>query len=301
MENVDPGLAAASRGGNQQHADIQVPRRERRQRQRSRGWCFTFNNPREQEILAILEHARNCDANYVVQEESGDNGTPHLQGFIHFKHQVAFNTLKQWNPRIHWERTASVTDSIRYCSDPAKRRGRIWTLGYSVPTRNLRIIDEEDFYEWQRSLHAELRGEPDMRSVIWYTDVEGGCGKTAFCRYLVKNVPHVLFISTGSAKDIAYQVIKSTWDPDIVVFNLPRTAEAGMSYTAVESLKDGLIFSGKYEGGVKLFPPPHVIVFANFLPDESKLSRDRWVIRTLLNNPPRILNPVPMNVLRVRN
>jgi len=59
-------------------------------------------------------------------------------------------------------------------------------------------------------------------------------------------------------------------------------------------LKDGVVFSGKYEGGARLFPPPHVIIFANFLPDFTKLSADRWVIRTLLNNPPRLLNPVPM-------
>jgi hypothetical protein len=140
----------------------------------------------------------------------------------------------------------------------------------------------------------ELRREPDMRHVLWYCDVEGGCGKTAFARFLIKNVPHTMFVSTGSAKDICYQIIKSPWTPEIVVFNLPRSAESGMSYAAVESLKDGIIFSGKYEGGAKIFPPPHVLVFANFLPDISKLSVDRWIIRTLLNNPPRLLRPVPI-------
>ena len=68
-----------------------------------------------------------------------------------------------------------------------------------------------------------------------------------------------------------------------------------MSYSAIESLKDGLLFSGKYEGGVKLFPPPHVVIFANFLPDMTKLSIDRWDIHTLLNNPPRRLLPDKLN------
>jgi len=127
-----------------------------------------------------------------------------------------------------------------------------------------------------------------MRTITWYSDLLGGCGKTAFCRYMVHKVPNVLFVSSGSAKDICYQVIKSSWDPKVVIFNLPRTAEAAMSYSAIEQLKDGLLFSGKYEGGVKLFPPPHVLVFANFFPDESKLSADRWNLRELLANPPRL-------------
>lgn len=130
-----------------------------------------------------------------------------------------------------------------------------------------------------------------MRTIIWYTDIQGGCGKTALCRYMIANIPHVLFISTGAAKDILYQVIKNQWDPTVVIFNLPRTAEAAMSYSAIEQLKDGLVFSGKYEGGVKMFPPPHVVVFANFVPDLSRLSIDRWDTRDLLNNPPRIGPP----------
>lgn len=266
----------------------------RRQRHRSRGWCFTLNNHTDRDVATIIDQATNTDARYIFQEEEGEAGTPHLQGFIHFRNQVAFSTLKQWNNRIHWERTKDITSSVRYCSSVDKRRGRIWAEGYSYEDRDLRIIPQEDLYDWQRSLLQELGGEPNMRSVVWYTDLQGGCGKTALCRYLVKNIPHTMFISTGSSKDICYQVIKSKWDPKIVVFNLPRTSESAMSYSAIESLKDGLLFSGKYEGGVKLFPPPHVVVFANFLPDLSKLSADRWDIRTLLNNPPRLLLPQPI-------
>lgn len=265
-----------------------------RRRHRSRGWCFTFNNATEADTTAVLDHAAVSEACYVIQEERGANGTPHLQGFLYFKNQVSFSTLRQWDQRIHWERTASVTASVRYCSDPAKRTGRIWSRGYTVTSRDLRVIDHQNLYHWQQALLDELNGEPHMRSVIWYVDIEGGCGKTALCRYLVKNVPFTMFVSTGSAKDITYQVVKSTWDPSIIVFNLPRSAEGAMSYSAIESLKDGLLFSGKYEGGVKLFPPPHVVVFANFMPDMTKLSLDRWDIRTLLNNPPRRLLPRPI-------
>jgi len=279
----------ANNGGAPEEAPRNRPRRNR-----SRGWCFTFNNPTEADTNAILDHAAVADSNYVIQEETGANGTPHLQGFLYFRNQTSFSSLRQWDQRIHWERTQSVTASIRYCSDPAKRTGRVWSRGYNISHRDLRVVQHDNLYEWQQQLLQELSGEPDMRRVLWYVDIEGGCGKTALCRYLVKNVPFTLFVSSGTAKDITYQVVKSTWDPHIIAFNLPRSAEGAMSYAAIESLKDGLLFSGKYEGGVKLFPPPHVVVFANFTPDMTKLSLDRWDIRTLLNNPPRRLVPVPM-------
>ena len=46
----------------------------------------------------------------------------------------------------------------------------------------------------------------------------------------------------------------------------------------MEEIKDGLIYSGKYEGGFANIEHPHVIVVSNFAPELSKLSEDRWNI-----------------------
>ena len=96
-------------------------------------------------------------------------------------------------------------------------------------------------------------------------------------KYILNKFPHTHYFSGGKANDIAFQLIKNKWDPDVCIFNFPRTSE-GAVYNAIEQLKDGLVFSSKYEGGVKMFNPPHVIIFANWLPDVKTLSEDRWNI-----------------------
>lgn len=192
-------------------------------------------------------------------------------------------TLKQYNPRIHWEAARSVVNSVRYCSDADKRapNGRIWSSGFHIPGDALHILDAVDLYEWQRQLVAELREDPDERRILWYYDQEGGSGKTALAKHILTNLPRSMFFSGGKFADMAYQVIRSKFDPRVIVLNLPRTADGKVSYSAIESMKDGLLQSGKYEGGWRMFPPPHLVVFANFMPDLASLSLDRWEIREL--------------------
>lgn len=196
------------------------------------------------------------------------------------------STLKVWNPRIHWEHTRDIKSSVAYCSDPQKRapNGRVWSAGFTIPTEDLHILDFADLFPWQRDLVNDLREPADDRSILWYCDRLGGSGKTALAKHIIRNIPHAMFFSGGKFTDMAHQVVRSKFDPSVVVVNLPRTSEGKLSYAAMEAIKDGLLQSGKYEGGWRLYPPPHVVVFSNFMPEEDKLSADRWKIRELENN-----------------
>lgn len=116
------------------------PMRRPRQDSAVKNWCFTLNNP-EDHKLPDLWHQRVMFC--IWQLEKGENGTPHLQGFVQFKDRVRLTTLKQLSSRAHWEKMgkyATVQDNIHYCSKPnegcecdhcrnAKRLAGPWSYG----------------------------------------------------------------------------------------------------------------------------------------------------------------------------
>lgn len=67
----------------------------------------------------------------------------------------------------------------------------------------------------------------------------------------------------------------------IVVMDLARDSHDYVNYGALEQLKNGLVYNTKYESGMRMFETPHVVVFSNFPPDESKISSDRVKLTTL--------------------
>lgn len=65
----------------------------------------------------------------------------------------------------------------------------------------------------------------------------------------------------------------------IVMFDIARShTHIDQFYIMAEMLKNGMIVSTKYESKMKTFPPPHVVFFANILPDTTKWSSDRLVL-----------------------
>lgn len=79
-----------------------------------RSWCLTLNNWTEDERKALLD----CEmAKYVIiAKERGENGTPHLQGYIQFKNPKTLGGCKRINERAHWEPArGSPTQNINYC------------------------------------------------------------------------------------------------------------------------------------------------------------------------------------------
>ena len=108
---------------------------------------------------------------------------------------------------------------------------------------------------WQVTLENEILSEPNDRKVVWYTDFEGGQGKTFMARYLVAN--HGAIVLGGEAKDMFYGYNNE----NIVIFDLSfgDTYEGKVpwnrfDYSAMEKIKDGILFNSKYESGMKFRP-----------------------------------------------
>lgn len=137
---------------------------------------------------------------------------------------------------------------------------------------------------WQQSLLDELLGEPDSRAILWYYDPIGNLGKSWMARYLAINHRASIF-SAGKSADIAHALD----NPKIVVWDLSRSLEEHVNYGVMEDVKNGVIFSPKYESGTKIFPIPHVVVFSNFPCPSGKFSDDR--IRNML--PSNLNSPSP--------
>ncbi len=120
----------------------------------------------------------------------------------------------------------------------------------------------------------------DDRKVIWVHDSLGNSGKTFLASYLTVMHKGITFSNTQE-KDVAYAYNSEP----IVIFDFSRsTSLDNISFACIEQLKNGTLFSNKYESTVKIFKPPAVICLSNTLPARDKLSIDRWIMYSYLGN-----------------
>lgn len=252
-----------------------------------RSLFFTYNNYSEAEkadILLWLKSRKNMS--YIFQEETGENGTPHLQGVFKSGSSINFDTLKKKFPKVHWEVTKTWKDAVAYCSKEETRTGLIYHSDDIVLKKPL--IDPLhglELYEWQSKILTLLETEPDNRSIYWYWDDEGNIGKSSLVKHIYLKYRNSVIIANGKGTDVRNQINRHINEEGkeilVAILDISRSVENYVSYEVIEQIKNGLMYSGKYEGGICVFNPPHVIIFANFEPDYSALSADRWKVTNL--------------------
>lgn len=244
-------------------------------------WFFTFNNYKREDLVPIEAIFKEKCARYIFQEETGESGTEHLQGYIELKFKNRPLTIFPDFPKIHWEkckdRTKAKTRAIEYCCKPETRTGDIYTYNIEIP-EELRVIT--NLYPWQQQIVDSLKLQPDDATIRWYWEPVGGIGKTALYKYIC--VHHNALICSGRAVDMKHMIAQFIENkgcpPKIVIFNVPRAAENKIDYIGMEEIKDGIFASTKYETSMVVMNSPHVLVFANFPPEKRMLSARRWDI-----------------------
>lgn len=283
-----------TRGGNTKSPRV-VP---------SKYWCFTLNNYTEEEIGNLETTFSKLEILYGYGKEVGEKGTPHLQGWIECKSKIRpLETFKELK-RIHWEkRKGTKAQNITYCAKEGNYKTNV--LGIERKRELLGIVSDDKLYAWQQQvLKIATTDTISDREVVWVWSGKGCTGKTTLAKLLC--LCHNAILLDGKKSDILYSASEHVLGPShssqyegpksgdhhletceselsfykrrIFLLDLSRTMENFVSYDSIEKLKNGFWFSGKYESKMILIPPPIVIIFANFQPDKTKLSYDRWNI-----------------------
>lgn len=169
-----------------------------------RRWCFTINNYTEAEEAAVKALAES--AKYLIcGREVGENGTPHLQGFVNLRGTMRMAGLKaRLGGRGHFEPARGDDCSNRdYCSkggdiliehgEPQKK-GKRNDLHSAIEvlsqTRSLSAVAQAQpaaFVKYHRGLAALLLMHPELTTPRnWKTHVtvycgSPGCGKSRAC------------------------------------------------------------------------------------------------------------------------
>lgn len=253
-----------------------------------RKWCFTLNNYTDIEEEEIKNYLISNATKYIYGFE-GEEKTKHLQGFIEFKEPVRFTALQKINKRWHLEKTkGTMKQNYDYCIKECKFVTNIELDDFlSLEERLLKDEYENVIWkDWQQDIINIIEDIPDKRKVYWYWDGIGNVGKSFLCKYIA--LKYDVILCNGKTNDIFHQVNlwrqknKNELQIPPCLIDVARSDFHHVNYSAIEQLKNGFLYSGKYEGGKVLGKSPHVIVFSNYETDVSQLSLDRLVVRELV-------------------
>lgn len=248
----------------------------------SKYWCFTWNNYCDGAMDILETRFKKLDILYICGYEKGESGTPHIQGYLESPKKIRPVEFLKLDCKIHWEkRKGSKSQNLDYC----KKEGNFTTNfpdGDFGPEK-IKTVLPENFYPWQSEIVDLAGSEPDDRSIYWFFDKTGNIGKSSICKYLCVNKNAILL--SGKAADMKYAVQqyveKNGRGPKIILIDIPRESMNFLSYSGIEEIKNGMFFSGKYEGGMVLFNCPHIFCFSNSGPKTETMSKDRWKIKNL--------------------
>jgi Putative viral replication protein len=288
---------------------------------RAKHWCFTLNNYTPADLDRLSSIGEEIVSYLVYGKEVGASGTPHLQGTVCFLSRKRLTQVIAIIGQAHCSVTRFLSQSIEYCKkdgdffeigNPPKGSGErsdledfkasvkegvtdleeLRELHSSVCATYPRFVKEyindkkekftvenHELRPWQSTLNSRLLRTPDKREIIFVIDLTGNKGKSWFARHYCDLHNNAQIIVPGKKADMSY-VVRD--DCRVFFLDCPRSKQGDfIQYDFLEELKNGYIFSPKYESTLKKFKTPHVVVLMNEHPDMSKLSEDRYSIVNL--------------------
>jgi len=284
----------------------------------SKNWCFTLNNYAEADVTRLSSLGNTVD--YIIfGKETGDSGTPHLQGFVVFRSRKRLSAAIAVLGQCHCSIARKISNSIEYCkkegdfttfgSEPVQTPGQrndLESFKEAVKSGTTNLKDLRELHSevmakyprfaalyirdlipamvrpvyplrtWQADLNRTLNLSPSERTIIFIVDRVGNKGKSWFFHYYCGNHDDAQVIIPGKKADMAYMLEETH---RVYLFDCPRSKQGDfIQYDFLEEVKNGYVFSSKYESRIKEFKQPHVVVAMNEEPDMNKLSNDRYEI-----------------------
>ncbi len=259
------------------------------------GWWSELRKP----PIAFDDDESSMECNELL-EEPEIRGTEHYQGTCYFKSpkswKAAVKALQgifeiKCNVKECWSTPAKAA---AYCAKEETRLNGPFSHGTIPVSRSagkrhrkwgvdarpiVDDFDEAQKTKWQEDVLQLVSKPPDRRTVVYVWSEDGAIGKSTLARSLLIRYRHRSIGVSGRAGDILYGVAKFVEDGRdlwLVVLDVPRTNQQYVSYQAIECLKNGALYSTKFESKELLLPTVHVVIFANSPPDKYKMSSDRW-------------------------
>lgn len=124
----------------------------------SRRWCYTLNNYTDEELAALSQY--NDCRYHIFGKEVGENGTPHLQGFVVFHTACSLNAAKTrlGSQRLHLEKTKGTSQqAATYC-----RKDGDFIEHHDCPGSGGKRSDWDIYKEWLQGLDAR----PSRREIL---------------------------------------------------------------------------------------------------------------------------------------
>lgn len=289
---------------------------------RARHWCFTLNNWTASSIVQLESLGGEVDY-LVYGKEVGASGTPHLQGFVSFRTRVRRNQCIAKIGQAHFTVARHIDQAIEYCKKDgdfveigSRPRGpgarsdladfKEAVLGGNLDMASLRdqfsdtvakypkfcvdyvndnmpkkTVEPHLMRPWQQVLNHDLNLPANDRTIVFIVDKQGNQGKSWFAHYYASIHDNAQVMSPGKKADMAYALVPTI---RVLFIDAPRSKQGEyLQYDFLEDVKNGYVFSPKYESRVKHLSKVHVVVMMNEHPDMTKLSQDRYDIRELTN------------------
>ena len=216
-------------------------------------------------LQAFIEH--NDVHKWIIAKETGKGGYKHYQ--VRMTTGAPFEALKSAFPQAHIEKASEVFEYER-------KEGRYWTSNDTTQILSCRFGRPKAI---QTLILNKCRRQSD-RSITVVVDISisGFHGKSWLTRWMYERGMGFYCPPTIETVKGLIQFIASGYrGEEFICIDIPRSWKwSEQLYTAIESIKDGLIYDSRYHTTIRDIWGVKVLVFTNSMPKLNKLSLDRW-------------------------